>query len=171
MGSFLHISKHIFAPCSFLLLLPCYDKMYYIFFPLLMEIVCIFSVLYVTSKTRFFLQLQVCLSLTDMSELLTSMRTQEAGCALSFINPRLYFSAVQPMSPLLKPSAVIPDLYFSTLCHCVSHKSPIRHRKTAYCFHLHIDIHLYTVVSHEDKQKQSKSSTDTWSTKEKYVYS
>lgn len=95
------------------------------------------------------------------------MWTQEAAFVLSFISPCLYFSAVQPMSPLLKPSAVIPGLYFPTICHCVSHKSLVLHRKTTYCccWRITVDVH------HESKQKQSKSSTDTWSVTEKYLYS
>lgn len=57
-----------------------------------MIIAYIFSILFVTPKTRF-LQLQVSLLLTDMNELSTSMWTQEAACALSFISLCLYFSA------------------------------------------------------------------------------
>lgn len=116
-----------------------------------MIIAYIFSILFVTPKTRF-LQLQVSLLLTNMNELSTSIWTQEAACALSFINLYLYIFVAQPMSPLLKPCAVEPGLYFSTLCHCVSHKLLVLHRKTTYCCYLHRTV----VMPHESKQKKSR---------------
>lgn len=120
-----------------------------------MKVVCIFSLLFVTPQARF-LQLQVSLSLAGM---LISMWTKEAACALSFINPCLYFSALQPMSPLLKPSARIPGLYFSTLCHYDSHKFLNLHRKIAYCCYLPISAYNWLCHMRVNKSKPNLPQT------------
>lgn len=67
-----------------------------------------------------FVQLKVCMSLTDEGELFTAM-SPVLACASSLIIPCLCISVPHPVSPLLKVSAVISGLYFAMQHHYLSH--------------------------------------------------
>ena len=77
-----------------------------------------FFVLFVTPKTSF-IQLQVCVSLTEHGQVVMAMASLVLACDAPIITPYLPSSALHFMFPLLKVSAVTPGLYFSALCHCV----------------------------------------------------
>lgn len=73
-----------------------------------------FFVLFVMAKISF-IQLWVHISKAD--PLMSCLRCQ--ACAPPRITPPLYASAMHPVSPLLKLSAIVPGIYFSALHHCV----------------------------------------------------
>lgn len=85
-----------------------------------------------------FAQFHVCVSLT-VSELFIAVRSLVLSmCPVSLLSiPRQYYSLLHPVSPLRNASAIIPDLCFSTQCHCFSHKYIILPRTTAFYYYLY----------------------------------